>query len=109
MGDKDTYQLLEINPFPSLVKLLNEKCKLAKKSGLLTKQEFEHLWVDKFNIPIMYIIPKVHPPGRPIVSAIKRPMDRMGRYHDGLLKDMVHELRSYVQDTRDVLVNTKDL
>lgn len=98
LGDGDTYKQLENNPFPAIVQVLNEKIKFAKEVGLLSKCEYEYLWIDEYNIPTFYIIPKVHknlknPPGRPIVSAIKGPLDRIGRYLDSLLKDMVKECR----------------
>lgn len=43
------------------------------------------------------------PPGRPIVSAIKSPLERIGKYVDTLIKELVQDLPSFVQDTRDVL------
>lgn len=43
------------------------------------------------------------PPGRPIVSAIRGPLERVGKYIDCLIKDLVELLPSYVQDTGDVL------
>lgn len=43
------------------------------------------------------------PPGRPIVSAINGPLERVGGYIDGLLKTMVPIVRSYVRDTKNVL------
>lgn len=36
LEDRDTYKLLEDNPFPLLVETLNEKLKLALELGLLT-------------------------------------------------------------------------
>lgn len=74
------------------------------EAGLLLKREYEYLSVDDYNIPTFYCIPKLHkslqkPPGRPIVSAIRGPLDRIGGYLDSLLKDMVYNLKSYVQDT----------
>lgn len=62
----------------------------------------------EFNVPTFYIIPKVHknlqnPPGRPIVLACQGHLERIGGYLDSLLKDMVRNLKSFVQDTRHVL------
>lgn len=62
------------------------------------------------NIPTFYIIPKGHkslknPPGRPIVSKIKEPLEKTGRYLDSHLKEMVMSLKSYIKDTRDVLAS----
>lgn len=59
-------------------------------------------------MPTFYIIPKIHkhrenPPGRPIVSAITSSLERVGKYIDCLIKDLVESLLSYVCDTGDVL------
>lgn len=42
-------------------------------------------------------------PGRPIVSAIKGPLERLGKYIDCLIRELVVLLPSYVWDTGDVL------
>lgn len=58
--------------------------------------------------PFFTLSQKVHkslenPPGRPIVSALKGPLERVGKYLDNLLKVMVTDLKSYVRETGDVL------
>lgn len=64
--------------------------------------------VKDFNIPTIYMIPKVHkslskPPGRPIISANGGPLEQVGQFLDALIGGMVKELPSFVQVTRDVL------
>lgn len=103
-----TYIKLTENPFPRIVGVLNEKLSFGFESNLVTKKELHYLTVREFNTPIFYIIPKLHksltnPPGRPIVSATKGPLERIGKYTDALIKELVYELPSYVCDTRDVL------
>lgn len=112
LGDTSTYKKLTSSPFPALVEALNGKLKLGMEAGLLTKKEFLFLRVDEMNIPTFYIIPKLHksltrPPGRPIVSAIKGPLEKTGKYIDSLIKHMVNLLPSYVRDSRDVLVKLR--
>lgn len=114
LSDTSTYRRLDSNPFPHLVMELNTKLTWAKDEGLLTQREFEHLFVREFNVPTFYIIPKIHknlhkPPGRPIVSACQGPLEKVGRYLDSLLKEMVTNLKSYVQDTRHVLARISEL
>lgn len=80
---------------------------MAKEDDLLSKKEFDYLQVKEFTISTFYIIPKVHknqenPPGRPIVSAVGGPLERIGRYIDTLL-GLVVQLPSYVKDTGHVL------
>lgn len=70
--------------------------------------------VSEFNGPIFYCIPKVHkclekPPERPIVFAIHGPLKMIGGYLDSLLKEMVKDLKTYIQDTRHVLAKIADL
>lgn len=88
---------------------------MAKNGGLVCKQEFDYLSAKEFNIPKFYIIPKMHKslnktPRRPMVSAVKGPLEKTGRYLDSLLKKkMVMSLKSYVKDTRDILANISNL
>lgn len=108
LNDESTYKRLHHDPFQDLVELINEKLQWAFEANLISKKELEFLRVVDFNKPTFYIIPKVHknrkvPPGRPIVSAIRGPLERLGKYIDSLIKDMVLSLTSYVRDTGDVL------
>lgn len=108
LGDPMTYKKLDRDPFPELIQNLNGMLIEAREAGVLSRREFEHLFVREFNEPTFYIIPKVHKcpektPGRPIVSAVQGPLERIGVYLDSLLKEMVVGLKSYVQDTHHVL------
>lgn len=114
LGDQKMYEKLDFDPFLKLTVELNEKFKMDREEGLLSRQEFEYLRVRDFNVPLFYIIPKVHkslenPPGRPIVSAVKGPLEKTGTYLDSLLKEMVTNLKSYVQDTKDILAHISGL
>lgn len=67
--------------------------------------------MSEFNIPTFYIIPKVHKdplnsPDRLVFSAVNGLLERIGRYVDELLKDMVPRLESFIKDTKDVLDRT---
>lgn len=73
-----------------------------------------YLKVDEFNTQTFYIIPKIHknqedPSGWPIVSAIRGPLEQVGKYIDSLIKDLVSTLPLYVRDTGDVFNKIKDL
>lgn len=109
--DRLTYEKLITNRFPAY---LNYKLSFAFESSLLTKKEYEYLKVADYNTPIIYILPKVHksldnPPGRPIISAIKGPLKNIVKHIDALLKVMVVELTSYVQDTRNMLAKIQGI
>lgn len=101
LQDETTYQRLPANPFPKIVASLNFKLNMALEEHLITLKECKYLSVNEFNIPTFYTIPKLHksitrPPGRPIVSAIKGPLERIGKFVDALIKDLVCELPSFV-------------
>lgn len=64
--------------------------------------------VKDFNIPTIYVIPKVHKslskqPRRPLTSANGGPLEQIGQFLDALICGMVKELPFFVQDTRNVL------
>lgn len=86
-----------------MVQLINEKLSWASEEALLSKKELEYLRVEDFNKC------KENPPGRPIVSSIRGPLQKVGKYIDGLIKDLVKLLPSYVQDTGDVLNQIQDI
>lgn len=114
LSDTSTCKRLTSNPLPILVVILNQKLLLAHKANLLTKKEQDYLRVGKYNNPTFYVIPKLHksltnPPGRPIISAIMDLLEKIGKYVDRFIKNLVTSLPSYVQDTRDVLIKSQDL
>lgn len=101
LGDNSTYEQLTQSPFPTLINTLNNKLKLGMESGLLTKKEYFFLRAEDITIPTFYTIPKLHksltrPPGRPIVSAIKDPLEKVGKYVHSMIKDLVYTLPSFV-------------
>lgn len=84
-----------------MVILINDKSQWAFEADLISKKELDYLRVIDFNKPTFYIIPKIHknkesPLGRPIVSAIRGPLERVGKYIDSLIKDIVKSPTSYV-------------
>lgn len=73
-----------------------------------------YLRVKENNVPTFSVIPKIHKDrqnhlGQLLVSAINRPLKRVGKYVDWMIKEMVPKLKSYVQDTNDVLLQIKDV
>lgn len=63
---------------------------------------------------MFYALPKLHkkvypPPGRPIVSGIRGPTERIGTFVDDALRPHVTSLPSYLRDTLQLLQNLDDL
>ena len=61
--------------------------------------------------PYFYMLPKIHkmtcpnemPPGRPIVSAIACPTEKISQFLDSLFQPIVNKLPTYVKDTTHAL------
>ena len=62
--------------------------------------------------PLFYLLPKIHKansPGRPIVSAVSCPTERIFEYLDYVLQPIVQKLSSYVKDSTHALNILSDL
>lgn len=63
---------------------------------------------------MFYALPKLHkkahpPPGRPIVSGIGGPTEKIGMFVDDALRPLVTSLPSYLRDTLHILQALEDL
>ena len=93
---------------------------IAKKSNKIVDalktnhhiDENTHKWAktnpDSVRSPTFYHLPKVHkdpvnPPGRPIVSGVNGPTEKLSKLVDHWLVDIVKSLPSYVKDTTHML------
>ncbi|XP_068129502.1 extracellular calcium-sensing receptor-like [Hyperolius riggenbachi] len=108
LSDTETYRKLKSNPFEVIKTNLNMLLYSGYDQGVLTKDEYDYLVVNEYTIPTIYVLPKIHkdpvrPPGRPIISAVDGPLERVGKFVDRKLKGIVSQLPSYVRDTADVL------
>ena len=64
--------------------------------------------------PIFYMLPKVHkskinPPGRPIVSSVNSPTERISQLVDIVLQPFAQKGNSFIKDTPDFLDKTKNI
>ena len=56
----------------------------------------------KSRTPKFYMLPKIHKegmPGRPVVSSVSSPTEKISAFVDEFLKSMAQELPSYIKDT----------
>ena len=77
------------------------------KSGHLPP--YAHLFLTyKFpRIPLLYLLPKIHKrdnPGRPIISAVGGPTEKISAFVDSILRPLVVTLPSFVKNTTDFLL-----
>ena len=62
--------------------------------------------------PIFYMLPKIHKinnPGRPVISSVNRPTEKISAYLDEFLSPTAERLPSYIRDTTDFIQRIKVL
>lgn len=92
----------------SLVNTINGLLKGWHDNCLLDDDEYLYLKVDRPRYPCFYTLLKIQqdlpfPPGRPIVSGIGGPTERMSQFVDIFLQPIVVNLPSYIRDTGHIL------
>lgn len=114
LNDNSCYELLNHNPIGPLTLLVNGLLLTWKQSGLLDDNEYLYLKIFRPTYPWFYTLPKIHkklpfPPGRPIVSGIGGPTERLAEYVDLFLGPLVRNLPSYIQDSKHILSIMADM
>ncbi|KAJ1127337.1 hypothetical protein NDU88_005740 [Pleurodeles waltl] len=114
LNDTQAYTLLPSNPLSNITNMIRKKLTFLRNHCLLTDLEHRFLYIEAPRAPCIYILPKVHkpggfPPGRPIISGIGSPTEHISEYIDSFLQPLVHNLPSYIQDTRDLLCQLEDI
>ena len=81
-----------------------------------TKQEIDdkcHKYLSVFQVRTarFYMLPKIHknirpPPGRPIISALNCPTERISQFVDHFLKPLVCSRKSHITNTTDFVTET---
>jgi hypothetical protein len=104
------YQQLTEDPTSDIARRSNELVdKLHNNEYIDTKcHEWAVIDVNKVRTPLFYHLPKIHkdstnPPGRPIVSGVSGPTERLSRLVDHWLQPAVQALPSYLKDTTHLL------
>ncbi|KAK3107779.1 hypothetical protein FSP39_022084 [Pinctada imbricata] len=80
-----------------------------KNNNEIDEDVFEYLCPENPRPGQFYLLPKIHKegiPGRPIVSAIGHPTEKISQFLDYHLKDHVEKLPSYLKDTTDYIKKT---
>ena len=74
----------------------------------ISEQTFKYLSIGGKRTSIFYLLPKIHknllnPPGRPIVSSVDCPTERISMMLDIILQPLLKDTKSYIKDTPDFL------
>ena len=76
------------------------------KNGHLPPYTHLHLTYKFPRLPQLYLLPKIHKrdnPGRPIISAVGCPTEKISAFVDSIFKPLVYQLPSYIRDTTDFI------
>ncbi|KAJ1217733.1 hypothetical protein NDU88_005323, partial [Pleurodeles waltl] len=114
LNDTTCYERIHGNPIPNLIFMINNKLLTWLDKGLFSKDEYLYLRVDQPRYPCLYTLPKVHKglpflPGRPIVSGILGPTEKLSEFVDCFLQPMVYNLPSFIKDTTHILSILNDV
>ena len=114
LGDEKFYKLLDRDPTAKNNTRVREAVHNLRAKGIINAKTATDLVEKRAKSPHFYTIPKIHksietPPGRPIVSSICAPTERISAYVDLILKPIAQSLPSYVRDTKHFLVQLQSL
>ena len=76
------------------------------KNGHLPPYTHLHLTHKFPRLPQLYLLPKIHKrnnPGRPIISAVGCPTEKISAFVDSTLRPLVLDLPSFIKDTTDFI------
>lgn len=104
------YRKLQKDTTPDITEKSNTIVKDLERNGHIDKTTAKWAMTDTNNVQChrFYTLPKIHKsttntPGRPIVSGVNGPTEKLSKLVDHWLQDSVKEVPSYVQDTTDML------
>jgi hypothetical protein len=115
LTDDRTYEPVAEDPTQEIAKKSNEYMNQLQNGGHINENTFKWgtLNTKEVKCHTFYHLPKVHknkenPPGRPIVSGIGGPTEKLSKLVDFWLQPMVRQLPSFVQDTTHFLRMIED-
>ena len=102
MNDSNFYTPLDHDPTLEYAKQVSDVVGKMLIEGHISEKNFNYLLVDQPKAGRFYLLHKNHKagnPGRPIVSANGRPMEKISEFVDLRLQPHAQNLPSYLQDT----------
>ena len=85
-----------------------------KANKEISDKTFLYLMAGGKRTSVFYMLPKIHkgktpPLGRPIVSSVDSPTEKISMLLDLILKPYVLNTQSYIEDTRDFISKVENL
>jgi hypothetical protein len=106
------YRQLPEDTTPEITVKSNTIVTDLERKGYIDKQTSKWAMTDTYNVQChrFYTLPKIHKsttntPGRPIVSGVNGPTEKLSKLVDHWLQDSVKEVPSYIRDTTHMLNN----
>ena len=110
LDDKVTYEKLDKNPTIEICKESNNLVDILKSNKCISEKCEEWARTDPLTVRthLFYHLPKIHkrlenPPGRPIVSGVNGPTEKLSRLVDHWLQPVVQKLPSFLKDSTHLL------
>ena len=113
LNDREFYEKLDVNQTLIYTEEVKQKIDGMLKNNYITKWEYNYLVENLKNprTPLFYGLPKIHkifeffPPLRPIVSGFNSCTCNLSKFADSFLKFQAQQCKSYIRDTKVILMN----
>ena len=104
LSDTAFYEPANLPDLDKAVHLVENLLTAMRNDKEIDQKCFDHLWPDSPVPGRFYMLPKIHkgklpPPGRPIISAIGSPTEKISEFLDFFLQPYLVTIPSYVKDT----------
>ena len=106
LSNRNFYEETTIQKFNQIQEEIQQTVRFLSTRNLIEETASRKLYNPTARIPPFYTLPKLHKegiPGRPIVSGIDSPTERISMYVDYNIKDYVNQAESYIKDTNHFL------
>ena len=107
LNNTNHYQRISDDPTPQIQQQIKTLVKKMHDDQLIDDTTNKFLSPENTtNTPTLYLLPKIHKPdipGRPIISGCGGPTVKLSQYADFILKPLLQNIPSYIQDTTDFL------
>lgn len=112
LNNPGNYTELTTDITPNIVKTINEF--LQEVQPLIPQDiyKYNRLQIKQIRTPVFYVLPKIHKqgnPGRPIVSTVGGPTEKLSVTVDFFLKPLAQKVNSYIKDMNDFLKKLQNL